>query len=103
MKLASKQLLALGLKPTEVIDLQDRAQREGVELRVLAQRILRAPRRHVWVVSTGSGYYAESVWTSEEAAWEEARRIGVAEDGPGRAVKRWELNAPSQIWPDAGL
>ena len=41
MKLASKQLLALGLRPTEVIDLQDHAQEEGIELRVLAQKILR--------------------------------------------------------------
>lgn len=41
MKLASKQLLALGVKPTEVIELQDHAQEEDVELRVLVQRIIR--------------------------------------------------------------
>jgi len=41
VKLASKQLLSLGMKPTEVIELQDHAQEESVELRVLVQRILR--------------------------------------------------------------
>lgn len=54
----------------------------------------------VWVVSTGSGYYADSIWTTEEAAWEEARRLDVIRHGRGRAVKRWKLNTPDQMWAD---
>lgn len=57
---------------------------------------------YVWVVSTGHGYYAESVWTTEEAAWEEARRLELAKTElvDGRAVKRWQMNKPRQIWGD---
>ena len=55
---------------------------------------------YVWVVSTGDGYYAESVWTTEEAARAEAERIGVMGEGFGRAVKRWELDKPNQIWAE---
>ena len=44
MKLAAKQLLALGVKPAEVVELQDHAKKEGVELRVLVQRII-----HDWL------------------------------------------------------
>lgn len=49
MKLASKQLLALGMKPSEVVELDDRAEGEGVALRELVQAILRgwlSERRH---------------------------------------------------------
>lgn len=41
MKLASKQLLALGLNPSEVVELDNRAEGEGVALRELVQAILR--------------------------------------------------------------
>ena len=56
---------------------------------------------HVWVVSSGHGYYAESVWSTEELAWAEARRQGYdKEGGRGRSVKRWEIDQPEQIWAD---
>jgi len=41
VKLASKQLLALGIKPSEVVELDHRAEGEGIALRELVQAILR--------------------------------------------------------------
>lgn len=41
MKLAAKQLLALGVSPTLIRELDERAEEEGVQLRELVQRVLR--------------------------------------------------------------
>lgn len=40
MKLASKQLLALGVNPTQIRLLDEQAEAEGIELRQLVQRII---------------------------------------------------------------
>ena len=61
----------------------------------------------VWVVCTGSGYYAESVWSTREAALAELERLG---DGPTparprfnmpaedirRYIQPWEVDKPEQ-------
>jgi len=58
----------------------------------------RAFPEYVWVVSSGHGHYAESVWTTQTAAREEADRRGYLREGEDCAVKCWKINAPKQIW-----
>ena len=56
---------------------------------------------YVWVVCTGSGYYADSVWTTEEAAIAEAKRLNEWDnEEPWRCVQRWEMDKPMQHWPE---
>ena len=63
----------------------------------------------VWVVCTGSGYYADSVWSTREAALAELERLGErpalalfgmpAED-IRRYVQPWEVDKPEQHWAE---
>lgn len=41
MKIAAKQLLALGVPPQQIVELEKRAEGEGVTLRELVQAIIR--------------------------------------------------------------
>jgi hypothetical protein len=55
----------------------------------------------VYVVCIGNGYYANSVWTTREAAIVEAKRLDEWDDeDPLRFVQEWEVNVPDQHWAE---